>query len=249
MVDHIKTICEEYHPSLIYHQTTINYIESLLSPFIESFNQCKNVDKWVEDNIPDELVSNDLIKTMNKPKLFDNRKEIRKNIIDSVLIKIINGSGINCIINRDLYVLPWDIQYQINSTCELSIIFKTDKLENKLPIIIGRSHHNLTLYSVAGILLFSLITDTKIDIVMFGASLSPDYLTSDKSRYSRFNYEPYRNDTDKYLLKIANKNFVFDNFDFMNGFISMCIKFNLNAKDYYDELLIRDNNLNKNLYL
>src|SRR3984957_18333857 len=143
MHDRIKTICEQTHPSLIYHRSTINYIISLIHPYLESFDNSKNFAKWIDEYIPDEFISNIQSDMKNKAKFCITRKETREIIADNILTSLIDLSGICAVIKRDTYVLPWDVQSIMVIDSGLSEIFKLNKFDVQLPVSIRNSYSTL----------------------------------------------------------------------------------------------------------
>jgi hypothetical protein len=223
-------------PGFSLHHTSIRYLEFLMTPIINRLNQIiiyADFEYWIEQNLPRGYISliNDNIDTLYEdPTPIHMKNEILNTIIAGILD--LTHSDIIAT-HYDTIILPWDIQYTIITDVELNSIFHFPRI-NQLPVslIINnvRYNHVLEEETTIGILLFIYLSQTNVQIEMFGVLFTTDYLTQRLTRYKHRRKNRY------YQVITNNGRFEFLSPFFIQGFISCAGWEGLNHRQYWTHL-------------
>lgn len=238
--DSIDRIAQEIHSDLIYDITTIAYLQYLLLPYSEEIVQLTtrdDINNWI-----DQVLLNDVAKLAHNAANNPNHQtlsEVHNAVIDYLLGEILELSGNHVKDMNDIIVLPWDIQYSIGNDMILSKIFNIMATDNKLPAIITVRglpfNHMVSLDLVTGLFLFCQVGGFHIDIEIFNVSLIDYYFIQKDTYLIRSRY--LNNRFSLYSVEVNGYRFKFDSRDFMQGFTTGSLWFNVDPKLYWSNLL------------
>lgn len=195
--DRIKELAEKFGPN--YHDSTIAYVQELVSPYAEAMVPAINTDQiidwlptalgnsigtWLVDVIRDELdIIGENIEDINHPQnvLYDAKDIVIYTLADTLLEISYRSASVF----YDNTVFPWDINAALNTEehNDLAHLFGVPKAEDALfPITVTVNFqqytHMLNLNFIGGLLASSLpsVTNSDFDITIMGYRLSRNYL-------------------------------------------------------------------------
>ena len=244
---------------ILFHNTTLAYIRVLLTPYVEIINNAGDKKEWLLTNFPDSM------------EYYINSGTPTSDAIKAIISEIMNRTlsiydgydneytpeyNINTVM--DSSVLPWDVQYIITHTPILAERFNVNINDNTLPVDIrlGRNlaytnvSHMLTFEFVAGLLLFLSIGDFHAKIEMFGKKLTSNYMLKHENTDEFLEESTPRwldnKESYKYMVTVNGVdgiNFGFNTTDFMRGFITGAMWFNVPHHDYCYKLVEHSNDV------
>lgn len=237
----INIVQLEIYPRLICHETTVGYLQILLTPYEEAIRPAINIDQikeWIPQAFPEELAKHALSDVSKaQAKNWDNDKQlefVKEAVIEYLLAEILELGGRNTDNSHDIFILPWDIQLGIGHDDELSQIFNITPDDKNLPISIKIENndefiHMVNEYFLAGLSLFCAVSINDIKISMFGVPFTTDYITTQGNRFIRQNTS--------YTVEVGGIIFGFNNPDFMQGFITGALWTNVDHHVYWKNLI------------
>lgn len=222
-----------------YHQSSISYIKYIMNDFV-NFIEKSNVNdiiKWIPFNITGKSM-HILMDHINEIRaLAYKNNESDDNILCDEIIKLEMVKYILSIImvlstviandENDDTILPWDIQFAINSNKDLSKLFPS----NNFPLDISIDNNNFihyVSYEFAGGLLTLINNNHNIKISIFGENIM------DTNLLKRFISASDK----KYVLSINNIKYHFNSNEFTQGLITYSSWFDINynkfLSDFYE---------------
>ena len=205
----ITLIATEVHPRLIYHPTTIAYIQFIFGQYLGAPETITNA----KINLVDAML----------PIIIERSGNIIQYTGDNIVlpwdVQRVVAMGHPEELTKALGVMMNDVTLPVTVT-----------IENK------QFTHMLSAEFTCGLLLFSLVSNLDFHLTLFDVPFTKEYLITDKNRRSRFNVND-DDDIGAFSVNISNVKYTFTTPDFMQGFATGALWAGVDHHLYWSNLV------------
>jgi hypothetical protein len=228
--------------SVSFQPTTMAYARMLLAPYQQALMQSDNpqaLKAWMTQAFPEsiqmELTEEIDAKEGDKGEPLTG-PEIRNDILEHMASGLLGAIDDHHIASEtDVAVLPWDIAPSIYD--EWAPLFGIDKTKTVLPVTVTigpqQFTHNLTLEQALGLLLFSRVSGSNFQPVMFGVPLT---YFEDPEEHSRFDVSDTPTHFPCYRVNVNGDVYQFKSPDFMHGIATGAMWAGVDHHAYWSDL-------------
>lgn len=256
--DAITAVGSRVHTDLVFHPTSIAYVQTLLTPYAEALEAAQDVagiTAWVPLALPGRLGVNALSEITKATK--DNFREEDANA-DPAIVAVVKAVVIECLVSETIAlfgqfvpknytttILPWDLQRGIGNDQELAPLLGIVPGVDSLPVTVTIGPqtftHSLNEEFTMGLLLFSKVGKVDFYITMFGVPLTTDYfpLEDGTDRPSKYTY--HDENPGRFKVKVTNTEYTFQTPDFMQGFATGAMWAIVDHHAYWSDLMTMSN--------
>lgn len=213
------------------HESTITYIQNLLTPFVNGLETTTNINDYIQQNFRNYFYAIIFNLGTNPPK-----EEIIRIIIETMISQIIKGSTYD--LSFEYMLFPWDLFRLTKNDYDLAkILHITGNVDTStLPVTINPTNitehtYNLTFEFVVGLSLFSNVLNTNFNIKIFDKSFQSDYIINDENRFLNYILS-------EYSVIVNDKQYRFNTTDFMRGFSTGALWLGLDHHKYWNDLVM-----------
>jgi hypothetical protein len=254
----ITKIGHQIADNIIYHPTTITYIQGLLKPYaeaIETAQDTSSIEQWVPLAFPAGLAAEALTKMRaSSVENSDIVNTAKTSVIESIVSEILETAANDGISSNATIVLPWDVQTGISNDEELSRVTGITIDNKTLPVTITLRNkfftHSLTKEFTLGLLLFSLRTNFDFQVTISNTPFTTDYIVDNNqlnkySGYTLHDQDSMRN----FTVNIKDITYTFDTPDLMQGFATGAMWAGVDHHDYWSELTQFNKDENRQIHI
>ena len=252
----ITQITSQISPNLVLHPTSIAYLQFLLTPYAQALDTALTVDSvinWIPQALPGiirEIPVTTAVNNLSRLKggLTDGPEfvDLAKNtVVDELIKRFVKAVDDDILFYKgDNVILPWDIKESMFFDDFLGQRFGVVKGDGTLPVevVIGNSRytHNFSEELTMGILLYSLLSQTSIQIFVFGIPFTNDYFLDPRgNRYTKLCHNARR---PEFSVEISGATYCFITTAFMQGFATGASWFNDDHHRYWTNLISYEQN-------